>query len=142
MTDSPRFDIGDRVVDLRADEPEPMYVLDPDRGRANEIYIDALEATVAEVNPEYPADDRVVACVHRSWLEHNVGDRWETWRDDRFAARLREFADEWSLSIRSYDYPESRLAFAEEEPAGPADAAPTSRPNQEGQTNMDDWLGE
>lgn len=141
MTASPRFDVGDAVIDTEVDDPERMYVVDPARGTADEIYIEALEGTVADVNPDYPADDPVVSCIHESWLRHNVGERWHDWRDEDFADRLRAFAAEWSLSLKTYDYPEHRLAPADGD-HDDADAPDRASTDREGQTSMDDWVNE
>lgn len=139
MSDAPRFAVGDEVIDSDADEPGEMIVLDPDRGRADETYIEALEATVADVNPDYPPDDRVVECIHEEWLVHNAGKVWQGWPRDEFPQRLREYAREWSLTPRTYDYPEDRLELVE--PAEPEPAPQLADEGEHTQSSMDQWLG-
>lgn len=134
---TPRFSIGERVVDEDVDEPTAMIVLDPDRGLASEIAIEKRESTVAELNPNYPPTDRVVECVHEEWLERHAGSVWREWRGPSFPTQLTEFAHQWRLKPRTYDYPESRLRSTEtddeeEEDDGPAAVG--------GQTSMEQWL--
>lgn len=137
MTDAPRFEVGEEVLDREDDEPDTMIVLDPERGRAEEVYIDALDATVADVNPDHPRADRVVSCVPTTWLEHHAGQQWTDWDRTSFPAKLRAFVDEWRIPLRAYDYPESRLE--------PVDAhsgrSPEARsPEESTQTSMAEWL--
>lgn len=133
MNTSPRFGVGEKVVDADADEPGVMIVLDPDRSRADKVTIDALEATVAEVNSSYPADDRVVECIHEEWLERNAGKQWPNWPRSEFPQHLWTYAREWSLSPRTYDYPESRLE--------PVEASePSSEDGETTQASVEDWL--
>lgn len=139
MSAGPRFAVGDEVLDREADEPGTMIVLDPDRGRADATHIEALEATVAEVNPDYPTDDRVVECIHAEWLVHNAGKAWRQWPREAFPERLRQYAREWSLTPRTYDYPEGRLERSES-----VAETPSAEPADDGdhtQSRMDQWLG-
>ena len=124
MDHRPAFRVGARVVD-RTDTDVRLVVLEPDRGQADDVEVAARETTVAALNPEFPANDRVVGCVHVDWLERNAGDRWRAWDRDEFVDRLEAFAAEWRLQIPTYDYPESRLRRLSSE-----------RP---GQSTIDDW---
>ncbi len=125
-----RFRVGQRVRDRRPEEEVELVVLDPDRGDAAEVEIESLDATVADVNEEYPPDDRVVECVHVEWLDRHVGE-WEEWEANIFPERLAAYAEEWSLPLRTYYYPEDRL-----ESVGDPPTEPTS-----GQSSIDDWSG-
>ncbi len=125
-----RFRVGQRVRDRDTDEEVELVVLDPDRGDADAVHIDAIDRTVAAVNEEYPADDRVIECVHVEWLDRHVED-WEAWDRNTFPERLRGYTDEWSLPLRTYYYPESRL-----EAVGGNDAP---RDVGDGQSSIDDW---
>lgn len=123
-----RFRAGQRVGDRRAEEDVELVVLDPDRGDAAEVEIESLDETVADVNAEYPPDDRVVECVHVEWLDRHVGE-WEQWEANTFPERLAAYAEEWSLPLRTYYYPESRL-----DSVGNPMAERAS-----GQSSIDDW---
>ncbi len=133
MTDRVEYGIGDRVTDIEAEEADQLVVLDPNRGPAATVEIPALDATVAAVNPSYSADDPVVRCIHVTWLDRNVGDRWRTWQRTEIPHRLRNFAAEWSLNPKTYDYPQSRLQAVEE-----PDTEPGGRESP--QTRMDEWM--
>lgn len=133
MTDSPRFDVGEAVLDREDDEPDTMIVLDPERGRADEVYIDALDATVAAVNPDHPPADRVVSCVPTTWLDQHAGGRWTDWAGPSFPRKLRAFVDEWRIPLRAYDYPESRLESVDAQGEGRS-------PEESTQTSMAEWL--
>lgn len=111
MTD-PRFDVGDRVVDTEQPEDERgvAVVLDADAGRADAAYIEALDATVADVN-DCPPDDRVVTVAFERWLAAHVPE-YDEYDGDDFGDRLDAFLDMWGIPSQSYDYPESRLAPA------------------------------
>lgn len=137
MTTTPRFSVGERVLDTEADERTTMIVLDPDRGIAADVPITDRDATVADLNPEYPPTDRVVECIHEEWLDRNAGSVWRSWPREAFPERLGEFSREWRLTPRRYDYPESRL-----DPIDGTDDSSTERdPPPIGQTSMDQWLG-
>ena len=108
MKQNPKFRTGDRVVDRDADNNQ-MIVLDPNVGPANEVEVDGLDATVAELNETYPPRDPVVSVVFVSWLDTHVPG-WKDWEDQRlFSDTLRDNADKWGVSLRTYRYPESRL---------------------------------
>ena len=136
MNSNPPFEVGSAVIDVDAEDPEPLYVLVPDCGRADEVHIDAIDQTVAAVNPEYPPDDIVVRCIHESWLTHHAEERWQQWPRDQFASKLHAYAAAWSLSPKTYDYPASRLSEAVE-----AAQSTQEVDDSDGQTSMDDWLG-
>jgi len=84
----PELHVGDHVQDREADDPAPMVVVGTPVTTAEERDVDAGQ-TVADYNPEYPADDDVVEVV---------------------------FAQRTCVDIShapSYDYPRSRLALVE-----------------------------
>lgn len=138
MGDSPRYTCGEMVVDADDEDPDGMIVIDSDRGRAADVFVEALGASVAEANPEYPPGDRVVRCVMVPWLDRHVGDDWRNWPAASFGARLEGFVEEWRIPLRAYDYPESRLApVSTDERPGPA---PGERPDAAGQSRLDDWF--
>lgn len=110
-----------------------MIVLDPDCGRATGVHIPALDATVADVNPAYPGDDRVVECIHEEWLERNAGHLWQGWNRSEFQEKLESYTGEWRIAPSTYDYPESRLAAVERREPERTDAS------GEGQSRLDEW---
>lgn len=126
------FSIGDLVADRDAADGPHMVVLDPDRGQADAVYIPALGATVAAVNPEHPADAPVVECVHVEWLDRHAGDRWEEWRGPSFADRLQSYVRQWRIPLTTYDYPADRLELVDPATTGERSA---------GQSSIDEWGG-
>lgn len=127
------FHVGEVVVD-REDDDTRVVVLDPDIGRAEEVFVDDIDATIAAVNPEYPAADPVVECVHVDWLDRHAGDHWNQWEGETFTEQLETFADQWNLSIARYAYPATRLAPAESAPGEESSDA-----GSDGQSSIDDW---
>ena len=121
-----RFQPGDVAVDRDDPDAARMIVLDPNCGTADSVHIDAVDATVAALNPEYPPDDLVVECIHVDWLTRHAKDTWESWSEDAFPDRLRAYAMKWSLPLRTYSYPESRLR-------------PETDSSTEGQARLDHW---
>lgn len=132
------FHAGAHVTDREDDDADPMLVLDPNVGPADQVDIDDLNATVADVNEHYPADDPVVRVVFVSWLDRHVPG-WTDWRTDRqFAETLRDYADDWGVPLETYDYPESRLCVAVDSFSGggdgggrPSEPSPAGQPTPE-----------
>lgn len=95
MTSTP-LSVGDTVVDREAENPgapgsraRVMNVLDKP---ASEVYIPQLNASVAEANPDYPADDTVIAIKFLSPLDGRPqGSTYEYPR-----SRLRRHTDDES----------------------------------------------
>lgn len=88
------FEVGDRVVDRDADDPSPAQVVGlPDESAKNTV-IEKLDQTVAEVNPDYPADDPVVAIKFVS----PVDNRPEGTTYEYPASRLKPHTDETGAS--------------------------------------------
>lgn len=127
-----RFDIGDLVADRDAEEGSCLVVLDPDRGQADAVYIPALEATVADVNPAYPPDAPVIGCVHVEWLDRHAGARWRRWRGPSFPDRLHAYVREWRIPLTTYDYPADRLEVLD---------PVRSESRTAGQSSIDEWVG-
>lgn len=105
---------GALVVDRDDDSPQPSValVLDTVNVRADRYRLDALDGrTVAELNPEYPADDDVAIIAFLDDLDDALGDYKQY-----TTARLREHTR--TADIRTYSYPAGRLRPAEgHEPA-------------------------
>lgn len=91
---------GSTVTDREADDDDRLRVVGVYDDTADEWRIDQIDATVAEVNPEYPADDRVVACVYREDIidQHGQGAPVDVVQ--------RSAADG---DLRVYTFPRSRL---------------------------------
>lgn len=133
--DKPRFNVGDRVIDTDAEDETTLIVLNPDRGQASTVRISALDTTVAAVNPEYSPQDRVVECIHETWLERHASRQWMQWPDEAFPERLHEFASKWRLQVQTYDFPEGRL-----EPVSEPKTDSNREGKPPGQSSMDDWF--
>jgi hypothetical protein len=102
---------GQRVSDRESDDNEGMVVL---RIRAlttaREYQIDAIDQTVAESNPEYPASDPVVEVAFVGDIEDAVGTDWKV--DD--VVELFQSGQSGRAQINHDAYPVSRLAHGEE----------------------------
>jgi hypothetical protein len=92
---------GSRVRDRDGDEDDELLVVrvHPDTP-ADDHRIDALDATVADVNPEYDPDAPVVEAVYADELESLDG--WRTVADVRDAVA--------EGAVGGYSFPADRLA--------------------------------
>jgi hypothetical protein len=88
------------VTDRDTEDDDRLCVVSVYDDRADEWRIDAIDATVAECNPDYPAGDHVIACVYVEDAEDTLGEDAPGWRIRRSAA----FGD-----LRTYTFPRSRL---------------------------------
>lgn len=102
------FQTGDEVIDRESMEPDIMRVINPKIGVAADTQITELEKTVHQANPDYPAWDDVVETVYESWLDAYVP-QWKEWPTRQLADKLRDYAEIWSISLKTYYYPQSRL---------------------------------
>lgn len=128
------FQVGDIVIDQEGDEETRLVVLEVNCGDAVDVYIESLDATVAEVNENYPPNDSVTMCVHVEWLDRHIGSDWEQWDADSFVANLDAFLETWSIPRQTYAYPESRLATP------PGDSFSPEGPSvMDGQASLGDW---
>jgi hypothetical protein len=92
---------GSRVRDRESDEDDELLVVRVhDDTRADDHRIDAVDATVAEVNPEYDPAAPVVEGVYADELE--ALDGWRTVEDVRDAVSFD--------AVNSYTFPADRLA--------------------------------
>lgn len=96
---------GERVRDRDDGDGAELVVVEVSDDVAEEHYLDAIDASVAEVNPSYPARATVVRAVYLSEVDASVGD----WRsvDD-----LRKAGVTGALTV--YAFPADRLAPVEE----------------------------
>ena len=116
---SPHFDPGDLVTDREnndEDDDPRMLVVNVTDERADEVEVTKTGSTVADYNPEYPADDPVISIVFVE-DEHELG-LWEKDADLK-AGRNPDtpfgklIADAVPDDRRRYSYPQSRLIEAE-----------------------------
>lgn len=103
-----RFLPGDRVTDRTDDGRPSMRVLYAREETADEVYIEAIGATVHEVNRDCDPQEPVYQVVFESDLDSLVPD-WEDWPERAIQSRLKAFCLEWKVPVRSYAYPSSRL---------------------------------
>lgn len=105
--------VGDRVKDLDSEAGDELLVVDTHPGPAAAFAIDGLDATVAELNPGYPPEDRVVEAVYLEEV-HGTVEAWRTAADLREAVAVG--------AINSYSFPASRLGATDEEAGGGMEA--------------------
>jgi hypothetical protein len=103
------FEAGQRAHDRESDDGSEVLILGANGTTAEECYVAAIEQTVAEANPEYPASDTVADVVFVEGIEDALGLDWSA--DDV----LELYADGGldRARIRRYAYPENRLAPVE-----------------------------
>lgn len=126
---SERFDIGDLVVDIdeKPDHRDPARVMRFPGERADEFVIERIGdgTTVADTNPEYPADDPVVGICFEKWLKRQdetydrlAGRVWEQARSPESESTAEGFAeqfiDEHRDALIVYAFPASRLQAVDE----------------------------
>lgn len=105
---------GDIAHDRESEDESRMLVLGANGKTAEECYIAAIDQTVAEVNPEYPASDPVADVAFVEGIEDAMGIGWEA--DEVLGLYADGELDR--ARIRRYAYPENRLApFESEEEA-------------------------
>lgn len=94
---------GSRVAD-REQDGKHLRVLARTPHAAEESTIAATGTTVAEENPDYPADDPVVVAAYETNLDESFGERWPEWPASYLAFMAGNYG------IRTYSFPEQRLA--------------------------------
>jgi hypothetical protein len=94
--------VGTRVRDRDDEDGEDLLVVDVSDTPADERTIDAIDATVADVNPEYDPDAPTVEAVYLDELEHALDGGWRSVEDVKDAISFD--------AVRSYTFPADRLA--------------------------------
>ena len=94
--------LGDEVIDTDADDPNTAVVVDLPDEPAYARDIPSLDASVADVNPEYGASGAVATVAYAGDLERAL----DVWRSADPEA-LAELCDD--ESVRTYDFPTERL---------------------------------
>lgn len=97
---------GSLVVDTDDSDPDPAVVVNRPDATAEEWETQRGESTVAQDNPYYPPDARVLVVVFLSDLEE-FNSEWESFADSDYS--LRELA---SHGVPYYAFPEPRLESA------------------------------
>ena len=116
----PRFDRGDIALDRESDDDARLIVLERHDVPASEKYISAINATVAEANPEHPDDVAVVSVAFVESVEDAFGLSWEV--KDVLEAYEEDQMER--ARVKRYAYPESRLSVADEEADAPGGDQP------------------
>ena len=98
---------GQRARDRESesDDGGEVLVLGAHGSTAAECYVAAIDQTIAEANPEYPASDAVADVTFVEDIEDAMGIGWE-------ASRVLELYADGDLDrarINRYAYPENRL---------------------------------
>ena len=119
-SDSCRFGRGGIAVDRESNDDARLIVLERHDVPASEKYISAINATVAEANPEYPDDDAVVSVAFVESVEDAFGLSWEV--EDVLKAYDEDQMER--ARIKRYAYPTSRLSVADEEANAPGGDQP------------------
>jgi hypothetical protein len=96
------FAVGTHVEDRDADNPNPAVVVVRPDEPAYAREIPALDETVADVNPDYPASGPVTTVAYADDLD----DALDVWREADPDA-LAQICDE--EEVRTYDFPTARL---------------------------------
>lgn len=109
MTDG--IEAGRRVVDRDSGQASVAVVLERASVAASSIHLEAIGATVAEANPDYPADADVATVAFTDDLEAAVED-WQLYQAPRLRTLVRE------RYVRTYQYPAPRLQLAREADEG------------------------
>jgi len=115
--DSPKFEVGDFVIDTDQEDSETAVVLQYRRDIDGDLVpswaapISDLDGkTVNDLNPNYPMNDSVVRVSFVDHLDSMVGDRWRKWSDENEIQKVFDYVGEWNIPLKTYEYPESRLA--------------------------------
>jgi hypothetical protein len=129
--------VGERVVDGDQSERErtAARVVDLPDATAAEFRIDAIDATVAAVNPEHPPDDPVVGVAFEPDLDRHAPG-WSAGASEGGGAELDGRLDGGDATV--YHYPASRLERVPEtwEPAESA------RERSSGEREREELFGE
>jgi hypothetical protein len=123
MTDETDFTPkpGDVVVDRDDDDPDPAVVANAPSIPAEDWTIPWLEKTIAEDNPDYPADAPIALVVYKNHLEETE-EALPEW-DRENAVAISELTES---SLSYYVFPQPRLHSAE---TGPESGTKSSESN-------------
>jgi hypothetical protein len=100
------FEAGQRALDRESDDDSQVLVLGAHGSTAEKCYVSAIDQTIAEANPEYPASDAVADVAFVEGIEDAMGIGWEASE----VLELYSYVELDRARIRGYAYPENRLA--------------------------------
>ena len=108
--DTPYLTPGTQVIDKTEDAPSenPLRVLNPDKGRANNVTHNGTKICNYETNTDFPDNDTVVVATYESELDKAVNN-WEEMLNEDFIEALNDFEDKWGVYPDTYYFPRSRL---------------------------------
>lgn len=116
-TKSPPFHVGQAVLDVDQDRPNPAIVVDINGQSIAETRLPSSQQSIADVNPDYPADDPAVTVVFldefRERVPHTIGyykqlnEPFKRDHPDQIAHPLH--SDAIDNGVSCYAYPASRL---------------------------------
>ena len=101
---------GQRAHDRESEDGGEVLVLGANGKTAEECYLAAINQTVAEANPEYPASDAVADVAFVEGIEDAMGIDWST--DEVLGLYADGELDR--ARINRYAYPENRLVPVED----------------------------
>jgi len=93
--------VTDFAVDL--EDSGTVVVIAETGKQADQHTVAAAGETVAELNPNYPADDDVLFCVYRNALDSHFGNSWRTAPPTYLAFQVGDHG------VPVYSFPRSRL---------------------------------
>lgn len=106
------MEVGEYVIDADDDDPDLAVVVHCPDATIDDIPV-SLESdrTVADDNPDYPADD---PAVQVAFVESGLDRQWQDWTDAD-PTQLHDGVDEHDIKL--YTFPASRLRTVPEEKA-------------------------
>lgn len=109
---------GEQVLDREADDPDPMRVLTPNVGVANQVRVGEQTVADFESNSDYPNNSTVACVVYEDNLDRLVPE-WEEMVDGEteFVGELNDYENEWGVVVQRYNFPTQRLIPASGEAA-------------------------
>ena len=102
------FSVGDVVIDIDDTDPNNMIIVDKNVGKANDFVLPD-DTTVADNNPNYSEDDKVVEVVYESRIYSFLNN----WSGENFKSDFQEFESKWNVKFSRYYFPASRLKLLE-----------------------------
>lgn len=109
---------GEQVLDREVDDPDPMRVLTPNVGVANQVCVGEQTVADFESNSDYPNNSAVACVVYEDNLDRLVPE-WEEMVDSEteFVDELNDYENQWGVVVQRYNFPTQRLIPASGEAA-------------------------
>lgn len=107
------MDVGEYVIDADDEDPDLAVVVQRPDATVSDITVGSGEEqrTVADDNPDYPADEPAVKIA---FVESGLTRHWEEWTT---AESDELYAGAQSHGVKLYTFPESRLSTVPDEEA-------------------------